>query len=299
LQSARENQFRHIVFPREESRRKLVNFGPPEVVFPAFEPSERNPPGDEASFLAWLFGNVGLDSRQYRTETLRRRIPACLRTIRADSPVHAQQLLEQSPGLVPAALSAMLVGVTSFFRDAGVFEQLRNDLLPGLVESRNGVNGLSIGCSDGAELYSLAMLLAERGVLSGSYLLGMDCRSDAIAQAQAGHFEAAAQRQVPSDLRDLYLERHEGQCVVVKSIRQQLRWRVGNILGGLEMGLWDIILFRNTVMYMRPEAAAGLWPALETALRPGGILILGRAERPSGVHRMRAAGPCIYRRQPR
>jgi chemotaxis protein methyltransferase CheR len=194
LQSVRENQFRHIVFPREESRRKLVNFGPPDVVIPVFEPSERNLPGDEASFLAWLFGSVGLDSRHYRTETLRRRIPACLRTIRANSPVHAQQLLAHSPGLVPAPLSAMLVGVTSLFRDAGVFKQLRNDLLPALVESRRGAYGLSIGCSDGAELYSLAMLLAERGVLSGSYLLGMDCRSDAIAQARTGRFDAAAER---------------------------------------------------------------------------------------------------------
>jgi chemotaxis methyl-accepting protein methylase len=293
------NQFRHIVFPREECRRKLVNLAPQNAAAPICEALERNLPGDEGSFLEWLFSQAGLDIRQYRTETLHRRMSACLRTLRATSPAHARQMLEQNPRLLSTALSAMLVGVTSFFRDAGVFEQFRNDILPSLVESRSAVYAWSVGCSEGAELYSLAMILAERKILSGSYLLGTDCRPDAIAEARAGQYDAAVLREVPRRLRERHFERQGNRWVVALPIRQHLRWRVGNVLGDLEMGLWDVIMFRNTAMYLRPEAAAAVWPRLEAALRPGGVLILGRAERPAGAQRLRFLGPCIYRRQQR
>ena len=53
----------------------------------------------------------------YRLETLERRLPACLRVIRAHSIEHAIHVLEESPPLMAPALSAVLVGVTSFFRD--------------------------------------------------------------------------------------------------------------------------------------------------------------------------------------
>jgi chemotaxis methyl-accepting protein methylase len=293
------NQYRHIVFPREECRRKLLNLAPERTAAPICEALERNLPGDEGSFLDWLFSQASLDIRQYRAETLHRRMSACLRTLRASSPAHARQMLEQNPRLLAAALSAMLVGVTSFFRDASVFEQLRDDILPTLVDSRSAVYAWSIGCSDGAELYSLAMILAEQQILSGSYLLGTDCRPDAISDARAGCYDEAALRQVPRHLRDRHFERHGGRWVVKLPLRQHLRWRTGNVLAGLEMGVWDVIMFRNTAMYLRPEAAAAVWPRLEAALRPGGVLILGRAERPSGAQRLRFLGPCIYRRQQR
>ncbi|HLJ09584.1 MAG TPA: CheR family methyltransferase [Planctomycetaceae bacterium] len=293
------NQFRHIVFPREDGRRKLVNLAPQHSAAPVFEALKYNLPGDEGSFLEWLFREAGLDIRQYRSETLHRRMSACLRTLRATSPDQARRMLDQNPRLLTAALSAMLVGVTSFFRDATVFEQFRDDILPSLVESRSGVYAWSIGCSDGAELYSLAMILAEKEFLSGSYLLGTDCRPDAIADARAGCYEPGALGQVPGHLRERHFEREGNRWLVASPIRKHLRWKVGNVLGDVEMGLWDVIMFRNTAMYLCPEAAASVWPRLEAALRPGGILILGRAERPTGAQRLRFLGPCIYRRQQR
>jgi chemotaxis methyl-accepting protein methylase len=48
-------------------------------------------------------------------------------------------------------------------------------------------------------------------------------------------------------------------------------------------------------MYFRPDVVGGLWERLCRALRPGGHLVLGKAERPAGVS-LRAVSPCIYRR---
>jgi chemotaxis methyl-accepting protein methylase len=64
-----------------------------------------------------------------------------------------------------------------------------------------------------------------------------------------------------------------------------------------EPGAWDVVLCRNLVIYLQPGAAAVLWRQLAAAVRPGGLLVLGKAERPGGDGRLfTPAGPCVFRR---
>jgi len=288
-------QFRHIIIPAEaQRRRRIINVA-------AGEPARPVPPGPllsdaDAEFVQWLFTAAGLDVAHYRAETLQRRLPACLRALRARTPAHAQQVLADMPALVPVALSALLVGITTFFRDPPVFDFLRLQVLPELRRGRRGLHVWSAGCSDGAELYSVALLLAEMGLLSGSYLLGTDCRSEALARARLGWYDAATVKEVPPPLLVRYFQPEDCGWRVRPELARYLRWRTGDVLKRAEPGLWDVILFRNTAMYLRPEAVAPLWERFEQALRPGGVLVLGKAERPSGARRLSPLGPCVYRR---
>lgn len=292
-------RFRHIVFPAlTNARPKPVDLGAPLVVRPpgAGPGGGVSLTGETASFLDWLFAQAGLCARHYRPETLQRRLPACLRALRARSAGHARQVLERAPALVPAAVSTMLVGVTSFFRDPSVFEMLRTEALPALAVGRTGLHVWSAGCSEGAEVYSVAVLLAEAGLLGGSYVLGTDCRPDAVARARAGVFDPVAVKGVRPDWLGRYFVRRGTSWEVAPALRLAVRWRTADVLRTIEPGIWDVILFRNTAMYLRAEAAASLWGPLEAALRPGGVLVLGKAERPAGVKRLAPWGPCIFRR---
>jgi chemotaxis methyl-accepting protein methylase len=293
-------QLQHVVFPARRRQRSPARNVAPSSSGPAADRPEPDaiglpPPGAAEPFVEWLFGHAGLSAAHYRPETLRRRLPACLRVLRAHSAEHARAILEQSPDLVPAAVSALLVGVTSFFRDHEPFEQLRA-LLPELVDGRRGPNVWSAGCSDGAELYSVAMLVAEAGRLGEAYLLGTDCRPDAVRTARAGRYDTASIRGVPDRLLRRYFEFRDGAWEIDPALRRAVRWRAGDVLTTPEPGGWDVISFRNTAMYMRPEAAYPLWMRFEQALRPGGLLILGKAERPVGAGRLTCVGPCLYRR---
>ncbi len=287
-------QLQHVVFPGDGPRRRAaVNVTPPSD--PPAPPPESEAAGLIDPFVAWLFRKAGLDAHHYRPETLRRRLPACLRSLRAPTTAGARQLLDQSPALLSVALSALLVGVTEFFRDPDVFATLRA-ALPDLAGHRPGVQVWCAGCSDGAELYSVALLLHEAGLLGGSYVLGTDCRPDAIRQARTGRYDAAAVRNVPPELLRRHFDFRDGAWEVTPGLRRAARWRSGDVLTTFEPGAWDVILFRNTAMYMRPEATYPLWDRLEEALRPGGLLVLGKAERPAGVKRLAPAGACLYRR---
>lgn len=289
--------FRHVIFPGEVRRRQqVVNLAASPDVVAAGEPT---PPGlseEQADFLQWLFQQADLRLSLYRPETLLRRLPACLRALRARTPAQARCLLEQNRELLPVALDAMLVGVTWFFRDVGVFDMLREYVLPALAEGRRGLHVWSVGCSEGAELYSVALLLAERRRLDASYLLGTDCRPEAIRRARAGLFDAEAIKHVPPDLLGRYFLRQPGGWQVVPSVQAALHWRTADVLATVEPGVWDLILCRNTTMYLKAEATALLWQEFESLLRPGGVLVLGKAERPVGAGRLSLLGPCLYRR---
>ena len=260
-------------------------------------PDDAGVTDEEHSFLRWLFHDLGLDVGQYRFRTLRRRIPACLRALRAGTCAEARRALEKTPALRSRAFSTLVIGVTSFFRDAALFQALRDELLTPLLAGRLGLAAWCVGCSDGPELYSLAMLLDDLGHLRRCHLLGTDCRADAIRRAREGLYDSPALRGIPQDVLDRHFSREAAEQWRVKpSLRAAVHWRTANALTVHEPGVWDVIFCRNMSMYLVPDAAAALWRRLEDALRPGGLLVLGKAERPSGARHLTAAAPCVYRR---
>jgi chemotaxis methyl-accepting protein methylase len=192
--------------------------------------------------------------------------------------------------------------VTSFFRDAGVFATIAQVILPRITDKpareRIVARVWSAGCSDGAELYSLAMLLAQRRVLDRCCLLGSDCRLEATRRAAEGRFPAPnAERDIPPALLATYFQPDSDNHYVARPcLRALIQWRTADVLHVQEPGPWDLILCRNLAMYLRGEAAARLWRALEAGLRPGGFLVLGKAERPHGAATLSPIAPCVYRR---
>jgi chemotaxis protein methyltransferase CheR len=287
------SHLRHIVFPREIAARRVINVAqqlPSGIV----NEREAELPALEGQFLEWLFAAAGLCASDYRPETLMRRLPACLRMLHVSSVLGAQAVLARTPQLIPRAVDVMLVGVTSFFRDCEVFAELAGNWLPKLAEARGGITVWSVGCSDGAELYSIAMLLAERGLLSKSYLVGTDCRTAAIAHARAGRYSQQAIAGVPTELRERYFMRVGGAWEVTRELRAATRWHEANVLARHAPGTWDVILCRNTSIYVRTAVAHRLWQKLEASLRVGGLLVLGKAERPISATRLQVEAPCIF-----
>ena len=253
------------------------------------------PSGELAhGFLAWVFNRAGLDANLYRQGPLLRRIPACLRTLKACSTEDARKVLEKRPDLLPAAINSLLIGVTKFFRDAPVFEAMCAAVLPNLALRRRPLRIWSAACSTGEELYSVAILLAERGLLARSSLLGTDCRSEAIELARAGLYGAT---QLQATIRSKYFEAAGKSWRVIGPLRRQIRWEVADLADTIDGGPWDIILWRNLAIYLNPSPAETLWNGLAEALAPGGFLIVGKAERPPSALGLAPVCRCIYRRR--
>jgi chemotaxis methyl-accepting protein methylase len=224
-------------------------------------------------------------------------VAACLRAIGADGEVAALRKLDARPEWLACALDTLLLGVTDFFRDAKVFEAIEREVLPPLTGRGRAVRVWSAACSEGQELYSVALLLEEMARLDRCELLGSDCRSEAVRMAQTGAYIAAAMAAVPPYLRRQF-EYRNGKYHVAERIRRQIRWRNADLLGpGTDgVGSWDMILWRNMAIYLKPQPAERVWRKLTDALAEGGYLITGKAERPPEGLPLQRVVPCVYRR---
>jgi chemotaxis protein methyltransferase CheR len=247
-------------------------------------------------FIEWLFAAAGLESKSYRGAALQRRLPACLRQLRVENGAAARELIERKPELMPKAMNALLIGVSEFFRDSLVFERLRTVLLPMLLKERRSINVCAAGVSNGQELYSIAILLAEAGALEGSQLLGVDVRREAIACAQMGRFTGNDLAGMNPDFRERYFRQVDSSWVVRDELRARIRWRVADLFTQAPGGWYDLILFRNVSIYFEPERALRVWERLRDELAPGGCLVTGKAEVPPQQVGLRRTGQCIYRK---
>jgi chemotaxis methyl-accepting protein methylase len=280
MKSSTKHDLSHICFEGKAARRHHAYRGGASATafVPAVSISEAGL--DDFEFLSWVLGRAGLDAAAYRPQPLHRRLPACLRALEVRSIDAARERLEREPRLVAKAISSLLIGVTEFFRDPEVFDSLRTQVLPTLAGGDKRLRIWSAACSTGTELYSMAVVLSEAGLLERSDLLGTDCRSDAVELAKQGLFDATTLKPVQGPMRDKYFERTGPHWRPVESIRRRLHWKVADLLTGVEQGPWDIILWRNAAIYLNACPAETIWRRLASVLAPRGVLIAGKAERP-------------------
>jgi chemotaxis protein methyltransferase CheR len=178
-----------------------------------------------------------------------------------------------------ALLRCVLVPTTRLFRDPEQFELLEREILPGLVSGRRGVRVWSAGCSDGSELYSVALVLRRLGALAGSRLVGSDVLEERIVAARRGD---PARLPMPAE------------------VRAAVRWeRRDLVCDASPPGPFDLVLCRNVLIYFEPSVHDLVPGKLAAALRPGGVLMLGRSERllEPGRFGLTRVAPHAYRRE--
>src|SRR5690349_19326093 len=89
----------------------------------------------------------------------------------------------------PALLDFLTVPVSEMFRDPSYFRSLRTTVVP-ILRTYPSLKIWVAGCSTGEEVYSLAILLREEGLLTRTLIYGTDINPQVLQKAQAGIYEA-------------------------------------------------------------------------------------------------------------
>lgn len=263
-------------------------------------PSRTEPRAEDVGgFLGTLLGRANLRASSYRSPALQRRVAACVRFLRVKTAEEAARRIAAEPHLVQGTLNILLLGVTGFFRDALVFGQLHDVVLPSLLADRPRLRVWSAACSGGHELYSVAMLLSDLGRLEHCELLGTDCRAAAIEQARSGVFDPASLAGLDPRWRERLFVRAGSSAVVDLTLRRGAEWKVADLFTTVERGPWDLILWRNMAIYLESHVAADLWRRLVQELAPGGYIVCGKADHPPGGLPLVRRSSCIYQLIPR
>jgi chemotaxis methyl-accepting protein methylase len=234
--------------------------------------------------LQVLRERTGTDFASYRLPTVARRTVNRMISVGAATYADYLQFLRQREGEAARLLEHVTIKVSRFYRHAPTFDTLRREVLPELARQADGrpIRVWSIGCGCGEEPYTLAMLFADAGL--SCTIEATDIDPAALQRAAHGYYTDAAFFELPKDLRERYIVRSDGFFEVSPQLREQVRFSRHDVLASQPPpgdGQFDLVCFRNLLIYLGQEVQDLALHAVRRAVRPGGYLCLGEAECPS------------------
>lgn len=125
------------------------------------------------------------DFRSYSMASLRRRIAAALPRLGCRSVSELQSKLLHEPESFSAMLQYLTVQVSDMFRDPAFFKAFRETVVPELATYPSPKIWVA-GCSSGEEVYSIAIILREEGLLDRTLIYATDINPDALSRAEEG-----------------------------------------------------------------------------------------------------------------
>jgi two-component system CheB/CheR fusion protein len=230
---------------------------------------------------------TGHDFSLYKPSTVHRRIERRMAVHQIERIDAYCKFLQQTPAEAQALFQELLIGVTSFFRDAEAFRALEEQVIPALIAGKApgaAIRVWTAGCSTGQEAYSIAMLLVEGmealKVSCPLQLFATDIDARAVATARAGLYPASiADEMSPQRLTRFFTaEPGGGSYRVKKTLRDLIVFSEHDVIKDPPFSRLDLISCRNLMIYLGAALQKKLVPLMHYALNPRGFLLLGSSE---------------------
>lgn len=198
--------------------------------------------------------------------------------------------LETSAAELTVLAQTLTVSETYFLRNRDQFRAFEALLRERQASSTRHLRVLSAGCSSGEEPYSLAITILETLRAPEEWtisVLGVDLCAQVLEKARKASYTAWSLRETPEIIRRRYFRMHAGRYVLAEPVRAMVRFEQRNLVDRSE-GSWrsdafDVVFFRNVLMYFAPAAAIAVIANLARSLSPDGLLFLGHAENLRGL----------------
>lgn len=181
-------------------------------------------------------------------------------------------------------VDALLNQETSFFRDAAVLDMVADAARELQAEAPyKRLRIWSAGCSTGQEPLSLAMLFEERAVSNPGVqpeIVATDISPGALARAKAGKFsQFEIQRGLSVRRMMSWFDGNGSEWTANPALVRKVQFRQQNLAADpAPPGKFDVVLCRNVLLYFSGALRKQVFDTLFSAVRPGGLLVLGAGE---------------------
>ncbi len=227
------------------------------------------------------------DFSHYKPNTLNRRIERRMAIHAMPTAALYAEFLRHNKQEIDLLFKELLIGVTSFFRDPLVWQQLADVTLPELLARRapgDHLRAWVVGCSTGEEAYSLAMVIAEVTERLPQYancslqIFASDLSPDAIATARRGQYPASISDVVSPERLAQFFSKHDGSYRIAKRIRDTVLFAQHDVILDPPFTKLDLLSCRNLMIYFDSALQRRLLPLFHYSLRNGGVMLLGSSE---------------------
>jgi chemotaxis methyl-accepting protein methylase len=135
-----------------------------------------------------------------------------------------------------------------------------------------------MGCSTGAELYSVLWAVRKTRADLNFLAMGVDISASAMEKAKAGRYSISDKELsgLPEKFWPELFDADQSILTIKPSLRGGVQWVVGDIRDdGLRarLGLQDIVIANNFLIFMKEREAANCLRNVVKCVRPGGLLL--------------------------
>lgn len=234
--------------------------------------------------LSYLLEKVhrdkGWDFRNYKKASLKRRISRRLSAHNISCYYDYAKTLESDPAEYKRLLSTITIKVSEFFREPQVFALLKETIMSDL-SGTEGLRAWCCGSAYGEEAYSLGIILAESlppEKICRAKIFATDIDTEALDIARNAVYRKELLHNASGENMERYFIPAGNGFKVKYRIRDMVRFGRLDIVKDPPISKVDILFCRNLFIYLEKELQRDIFEKLDYALKPGGTLVLGKAE---------------------
>ncbi|HBK68717.1 MAG TPA: chemotaxis protein CheR [Firmicutes bacterium] len=172
----------------------------------------------------------------------------------------------------------LTINVSEFFRNPDRFMELWEKIVPELLKASRKIKIWTAGCSNGAEPYSIAIILQELQASTQAEIIATDIDQVVLEKAKKGVYLRHEVKSLPPELLKKYFRQEEELFFLGDSIKKKVIFKRHNLLCDPFPQELDLISCRNVVIYFTEEAKNKLYMKFNQSLRMGGYFLAGGTE---------------------
>ncbi len=235
--------------------------------------------------LQAIYMKYGYDFRDYARASIKRRIFRRLSLSGLKTISEMQHKLLDDKEFFKTLLLDFSINVTEMFRDPSFYKALREKVIP-VLRNHSFLRIWHAGCASGEEVYSMAVVLKEEGLLDKAQIYATDVNEEVVKKAKDGIFPIGNMKDYTSNYQkaggigsfaNYYVARYE--CAVMDgSLKKNIVFADHNLATDGVFGEMDLVLCRNVVIYFNKQLQSRAIRLFRDSLCAGGFLCLGSKE---------------------
>ena len=227
----------------------------------------------------------GYDFTEYAQASVGRRVEHYIKSNGINDISELSKMLLSNEKTFAHFVQEFTVNVTEMFRDPSFYISLRENVVKRLA-TYPFIKIWIAGCSTGEEVYSMAILLKEEGLLGRSVIYATDINQKAIHAAKQGVFKLDLMKKYTmnyqnsggkSSFSDYYIAKYDS-ALLDRSLRENIVFSSHNLAVDTSFNEFQLILCRNVLIYFNQSLQNKAISLFYDSLCPFGILALGSKE---------------------
>lgn len=249
------------------------------------EPNNSISDNDIHVLLNDLLDVHGYDFTNYSKASLKRRIENLYTKDKFPSFAEFRYRVRNDDNYLLRFVEQVTVNVTEMFRDPWFYKTLRTEILP-VLASRPIIRIWHAGCSTGEEVYSMAILLKEAGLLHKSLLYATDINPSVLERVRKGIFPLSQMKQYSENynlsgskeaLSRYYTAQYEW-AKFDEELSRKMIISTHNLVSDSSFNEFQLIVCRNVLIYFDKVLQNRVLELFDQSLETLGFLALGSKE---------------------